>query len=145
MELLIDDSLDDEIKDFLLSLDGVVKVDLNREDYISRLNIDFNNKTNHIIIMKFIELFQKYNYSQLLEFDKGYGGNYKVLKYTINDMCCEYCYKGLVMDLFENNMIKSVKSNFEFNKPVYNIEFIIEYKSEYDEKELIGYINEKYI
>ena len=59
-------------------------------------------------------------------------------------MCCEYCYMGLVMDLFENDKIKSVKSNFDFNKPAFNIEFLIEYNENYSEQELIKYIKEKY-
>ena len=58
-------------------------------------------------------------------------------------MCCENCYKCIVKDLFENNSIKSVKSNFEFNKPVFNIEFIIEYNQNCEEKELIEYIKSK--
>ena len=51
---------------------------------------------------------------------------------------------GLVMDLFENDKIKSVKSNFDFNKPAFNIEFLIEYNENYSEQELIKYIKEKY-
>lgn len=87
--------------------------------------------------MKYIELFQKNKYSILFEFDKGTIGDCRLLKYTIDDMCCEYCYKGLIMDLFENEKIKSVKSNFDFNKPAFDIEFLIEYSEDYSEQELI--------
>ena len=48
-------------------------------------------------------------------------------------MCCDYCYRGLIMDLFENENIKSVKSNFDFNMPAYNIQFIIQYDEKYTE------------
>ena len=50
---------------------------------------------------------------------------FKTLKYTIDDMCCDYCYRGLVMDLFENKKIKSVKSNYNYKMLAFNIEFII--------------------
>ena len=48
------------------------------------------------------------------------------------------------MDLFENHRIKSVKSNYDFKKPAFNIEFTIEYDEKYKEEDLIKYIKEKY-
>lgn len=58
-------------------------------------------------------------------------------------MCCEYCYKGLVQELFENELINSVKSNFDFSKPAFNIKFSIEYDKNYSEDELKKYIEER--
>jgi len=60
-------------------------------------------------------------------------------------MCCDYCYMRLVMDLFENDKIKSVKSNYDFKAHYSNIEFIIEYDEMCEEKDLIKYIKEKYV
>ena len=34
------------------------------------------------------------------------------MKYLINDLCCEYCYKGAIDDLFEIEGIEMVKGNF---------------------------------
>ena len=144
MKLVLDDNISEELKDFLLTQDGILAVKLNRNDDLTVLDIEYNEKTTPIIIMKFIELFQENKYSILFEFDKGTKGNFKVLKHTIDDMCCDYCYRGLVMDLFENKKVKSVKSNFDHTMPAFNIEFIIEYDETYTEKELIDYINEKY-
>lgn len=146
MELTLNDYISDELKDYLLMQNGIIDVVITRinDKYLTKLNIKYNNKTTPEIIMKFIELFQNNKYSILFDFDKGTIGNYKKLQYTIGDMCCHYCYEGLVMDLFENNKIKSVKSNFEFKMPALNIEFIIEYSEDFSEQELIEYINEKY-
>ena len=47
------------------------------------------------------------------------------------------------MDLFENDKVKSVKSNFDYKKPAFDIEFIIEFNDNYSEEELINYIHEK--
>ena len=145
MEIKLDGTINPELKDFLLSQEGITNVEINYDDYFIKLNIKFNEKTNPNIIMKYIELFKKHEYSNLVEFNKEYEGKIKSLKYIIDDMCCEYCYMGFVMDLFENDKIKSVKSNFDFNKPAFNIEFIIEYDEKYNEEELIKYIKEKYI
>ena len=146
MELTLNDYISDELKDYLLMQNGIIDVVITRinDKYLTKLNIKYNNKTTPEIIMKYIELFQNNKYSILFDFDKGTIGNYKKLQYTIGDMCCNYCYEGLVMDLFENSKIKSVKSNFEFKMPALNIEFIIEYSEDFSEQELIEYINEKY-
>ena len=143
MKLILDDLVNEELKEYLLMQDGIVGVEINNKGFLTILNIEYNKKTTPEIIMKYIELFQNNKYSILFEFDKGTIGDFRVLKYTIDDMCCEYCYKGLVMDLFENKKIKSVKSNFDFKKPAFNIEFIIEYDEEYREEELIKYLKDK--
>lgn len=57
-------------------------------------------------------------------------------------MCCEYCYKLLIYKLFKNDQIKLVKSNFDFAKPAFNIELLVEYNETYDEEELKKYIVE---
>ena len=144
MEIKLDGTINPELKDFLLSQEGITNVEIDYDDYFIKLNVKFNEKTNPNIVMKYIELFGKYKYSNLVEFDKEYEGKTKILKYIVDDMCCEYCYMGLVMDLFENDRIKSVKSNFDFKAPAFNIEFIIEYDEKYKEKDLIKYIKEKY-
>jgi len=143
VKLILDDFINEELKEYLLMQDGVDSVVIDNENFLTILNIKYNKKSPPEIIMKYIELFQKNKYSILFEFDKGTIGDFKVLKYTIDDMCCEYCYKGLIMDLFENKKIKSVKSNFDFNKPAFDIELIIEYAKEYNEEKLIKYIKDK--
>ena len=144
MKLILDDNITEELTEYLLTVEGITSVNPSDKNNLTVLDIKYNEKTNPDIIMKYIELFQKNKYSILFEFDKETVGNYKVLKYTVDDMCCDYCYRGLVMDLYENKNIKSVKSNYEYNRPAYNIEFTIEYDNNYKEEELIKYIKEKY-
>ena len=144
MKLILDDFISKELKEYLLMQYGIIDVEFNKKNSLTILDIKHNKKVTSNIIMKYIELFHKNKYSILFEFDKGTLGNFKVLKYIIDDMCCDYCYRGLVMDLFENEKIKSVKSNFDYKMPAFNIEFIIEYDEKYKEKELIEYIKEKY-
>lgn len=144
MKLILNDFINEELKEYLLIQEGIIYVEFNEKNHLTELNIKYNEKTTPNIIMKYIELFQNNEYSILFEFDKGTIGTFKILKYTIDDMCCEYCYRGLVMDLFENENIKSVKSNFDYNMPAFNIEFIIEYNEKYTKEELIEFIKEKY-
>ena len=143
MEIKLAGIVNPELSDFLLSQEGIINVEINYDDYFIKLNIKFNKKTNPNIVMKYIELFEEFKYSNLVEFNKEYENKTKILKYIIDDMCCEYCYMGLVMDLFENDKIKSVKSNFDFNKPAFDVEFLIEYNEDINEQEVIEYIKEK--
>ncbi len=144
MKLYIDDWVSEELREYLLNQEGIIDVIFNKENYLIELDIKFNENTNPNIILKHIELYQNRKYSILFEFDKGTVGNFKTLKYTIEDMCCEYCYKSLVTDLFDNEYVKSVKSNFNSKKFDFNIEFIIEYDEKYKKEDLIEYIKEKY-
>ena len=144
MEIKLDDIVSPELKEYLLTQEGITDVDINYDGYFIKLNIKFNEKTAPIIIMKYIELFEGYKYSNLVEFNKEKIEKFKTLKDTIDDMCCEYCYMDLIWNLFENNKVKSVKSNFDIAKPAFNVEFLIEYSEDYDEQELIEYIKEKY-
>lgn len=141
MKIVLDNVLTEELKEFLLSQNGIISVELLNKDSFSEINIEFDKRITPEIIMKFIDLFENNKYSQMLGFDKKTQGDFKTLKYTIEDMCCEYCYKNLVYELFVNEFVKSVKSNFDFNKPAFNIEFIIEYDQNYKEDDLIKYIN----
>lgn len=143
MKLVLDDILEEELKTYLLTQKGITNVELKDKNLISEINIKYDEIITPKIIMEHIYLFQKNQMPIMLEFDKKTHKNTKKLRYIVDDMCCEYCYKGLVQDLFENEFIVSVKSNFSFNKPAFNIELLIEYDAKYDETKLINYIKEK--
>ena len=144
MKLVSDDFINKEIKEYLLTQEGIIDVELNENHNLTTLDIKYNENITPNIILKYIELFQNRQYSILFEFDKNTKGNFNILEYVIDDMCCDYCYRRLVTDLFENEHIKSVKSNFNYQRPAFNIKFIIEYDNDYTEEELIKYIKEKY-
>lgn len=144
MKLILDDYINEELIEYLLTQTGIIDIKVNKKNNLTELDIKYNEKTTPNIIMKYIELFQNKKYSILFEFDKETIGNYKILEYTIDDMCCDYCYRGLVMDLYENKKVKAVKSNYNHTMPAYDIRFIIEYDEKYTKEELIEYIKEKY-
>ena len=141
MYLLLDDIINDEIKEYLLTQVGINKVKLKKENFKTEINIVYDSNISPLIIMKYIDLFTQSNLPLLLEFNKGLKTKNKKLKYIVNDICCEYCYKGLIMELFENKFINSVKSNFDFYESVFEVELLIEY-SGFTEDEIIQYIKE---
>lgn len=141
MKILLDDILDDEIKEYLLSQNGINSVKLKKKDFKTEVSIECDDNISHLIIMKYIDLFQQNKYPTILEFNKAFKNKTKKLKYVVKDMCCEYCYKSLVMNLFEKEFINSVKSNFDFYKPAFNVELEVEYIN-YTEDELIQIIKD---
>lgn len=143
MKIIIDEVVENDLKEYLLSQNGINKVDYIVKDFISEISIDFDKNITPSIVMKYIDLYLENDYPILLEFNKEIKRDFKILKYTIDDMCCEFCYKFLIEELFNNKNINSVQSNYDFYKPAFNIEFIIEYDTNYKEDELIKYLEEK--
>lgn len=142
MEIVLDNICDDGLKEYLLSQDGILSVNIKIQDFISKLNIEYSDKITSSIIYKYINLYLNEKYPIVLSFDKNSKNQCKLLKYTVEDMCCEWCYKSLVEKLFDNSYIKSVNSNFDFNEPAFNIEFNIEYNPKLNEEELIKFIQD---
>ena len=139
MKTVLDVFKDLELKEFLLTQDGIKSVDINNKDFVIELVIDYDEDITPFIIYKFIKLFNNSDVSCLIFFDKNYNYDIRVLKYAVGDMCCEYCYKGLIEELFMNDNVKSVNSNFDFNN-FYNIELVVEYNKDYNKEELIEFI-----
>lgn len=142
MKLILDDIYEDELENYLLSQKGITDVKIERKDFVSEISVHFDEKLTPMIVFKYIEIFKSDKFPKILGFDKGTIYKYKKLKYLVADMCCEYCYKSLIYELFQNDQIKSVKSNFDFFKPAFNIELLIEYEENYDVEDLKKYIAE---
>ena len=142
MKIILRDILEDEVKDFLLSQEGITKVNLEVTNGNTELDIMHNENTSPELIMKYVELFESSKNSSLIEFDKENNNSSKKLKYTVGDLCCEYCYMNLVRDLYDNKNIKSVKSDFNFKSPALNVGLIVEYDKDYDKDELLDFIDD---
>ena len=142
MKLIIDDFVSPEIKEYLEGQTGIITVGLEDQSDVTIIDVKYNDRTTSEIILKHIELFQNNNFSTLCGFDKDSNDKLKTLTYKIESICCEYCYKGLIREMFKNPNIKSVKSNFDFRNSNKSFELYIEYNADYSEDELINFIKE---
>ena len=79
MKLLLDDILDDEIKEYLLSQNGINSVKLEKKDFKTEISIEYDSNISHLIIMKYIDLFQQNKYPTILEFNKAFKNKNKKL------------------------------------------------------------------
>lgn len=141
MKIILDDNVNNEIQEYLLTQEGILEVKIKEIDLFYEIEIKHNEKTTPLIIMKYIDLFQNNNQFTIMSFNKKMT-NTKKLKYLVEDICCEYCYKGLVRDLFYRKEINSVKSNFDLKEPAYNVELEIEYDKNYKEEDIIKFIKD---
>ena len=142
MKVLLDDFINKELIEYLKTQEGILDVNLNEIDKYIEVEVKHNEKITSNIIMKHIDLFQDNKFSSMLAFDKGLNIKTKKLKYEAGDLCCEYCYKGFVKEVFEDNKIVSFKSNYDIFAPATDIEFEIEYDEKYNEEEIINFIKE---
>ncbi|MBR6072984.1 MAG: hypothetical protein IKP76_01505 [Bacilli bacterium] len=141
MRLIIDDVLNDELVEYLSKQDGIENVKKEKDGYYTVLIMDINDKIYPELIYKHVALFNDYKLSMLIAFDKETEGKYKTLNYRVDDICCEYCYRAFVESCYNNEHIKSVKSDADFSKSVFEVNFIIEYDEVYCEDKLIDFLD----
>lgn len=123
-----------ELKEYLMSLNGISNVIIKDEEQLEiYIKYDSDVITPKIIKMEILLFLDIIKVPSLLVFDKH--PKTKTSSYSIvrNDICCEYCFKGAIDDLFEIEGIEKVNSNF-YEKYLYK---------KYDERENI-IINIKY-
>lgn len=142
MKVILDDFVNKELIKYLKTQEGILDVKLNEIDTYIEVNVNHNEKITPYIIMKHIDLFLESTYPSIIQFNKELNVKTKHMHYEAGDMCCEYCYKGFIKEMFDNNKIISIKSNYDIYNPAIDIKFEIEYDEKYSEEEVINFIKE---
>lgn len=108
------DWINRELDQFLQTQTGIIKSETNLKK--NKIEITYEEeKTTIKIIMNYIRLFLSLQKTPiLLEFNKH--SNNELLEYTITiiDLCCEYCFMGMIEELLEINGIEEVNNDFDF-------------------------------
>lgn len=111
--IVIDNWGHKELKDYLITLNGIKDVYIKVGDYL-KVNAlyDHNIITPKIITMEILLFLDIIKTDSIISFDKH--PQFKTSSYEIirEDICCEYCYKKALSTLFKLDGIESVKSNF---------------------------------
>lgn len=117
LTIIIDYWENKELKDYLMSLKGILDVIIKDEEQL-KLYIKYNPNliTLKIIKMEILLFLDILKTPSILSFDKH--STIKTINYKINkyDICCEYCFKNSIEDLFEIEGIEKVESNFDKEK-----------------------------
>lgn len=117
LTIIIDNWLHQELTDYLLSLNGVLKVQIYEENDFEIITITYDSNFISAIMLK-LEIFAFCDLDRipsLISFDKHSSNKLKKYEMIIKDLCCEYCLKSMIDDLFMIDGIETVDSNFEVN------------------------------
>lgn len=108
------DFLDEELNKYLSSLNGVLfsKVDMEKNEIY--VEYDSSIISIKILKMEIILYLNIKNTPSIVSFDKHFGNNIKKDIIIVDDLCCEYCLKGMIEDLFEYDAIKSAYTDFNY-------------------------------
>ena len=101
-----------ELKDYLLSLNGVKNASIDDEDPDSiTIDIDYDSKkmSPKVLFYEILAFMEEHPLS-LLGFDKHFKDQ-KEYKLVIKDLCCDYCFKGMIEDLFDMKEITKAMSD----------------------------------
>ena len=141
--LILDHPNHKELKDYLLSLNGIKNIRITNINFL-RINITYDdNIIDDEIIKKEIYLFLdlKDNIPYMAGFDKCYSDSLNY-RYILKDICCEYCIKGTIEDLFDTNGIVSAYTNYDQIEFFCDVTFYITYDDTIITKEEINNILE---
>ena len=113
LTLIINDWGHRELKDYLLSLNGVLEVIINDEKQLV-IYIKYNPNLigAKVLKMEILLFLDIKKYPVFFAFDRH--PSFETLEYKIErkDICCEYCFTGAIDELFEIDGIEKVNSNF---------------------------------
>lgn len=140
LTIVIDDWGHKELKEYLMTLNGILDVKIKNDEQLNvYLKYNSNLITPKIIKMEIMLFLDMMKTPSMLSFDKY--TKFKTSNYTIirDDLCCEYCFKGAIEDLFEIEGIEKVQSNFNedyfFKKGEEKITINIKYNPDLIRKE----------
>lgn len=108
------DFLDKELNKYLSSLNGVLfsKVDMEKNEiYVEYDSLVISLK---ILKMEIILYLNIQNTPSIVSFNKHYKKDIKEDVIIIDDLCCEYCLKGMIEDLLVYDAIKSAYTDFNY-------------------------------
>lgn len=128
IKLLLNESIDEQIAKYLLTISGINTVNVNNQE----LTIKYDEQIISLKVIKLeVYLFLDLNFPSILMFDKNYNTQLIIKEYTIADICCKICLLGKIEDLLFVPGIIKVTTDYDFiNK--YHVRLMISY----DEKKI---------
>ena len=131
-----------DFSDYFLSLTGIKNINYKNVDYLE-ITIQYTDDISLERIKLQLELyFNILKIPEMLFFDKHIKKDLKKEQIVIKDMCCEYCIKGTIEDLFDTNGIVSAYTNYDQIEFFCDVTFYITYDDTIITKEEINNILE---
>ena len=120
------DFLNEDLIEYLSSLDGVLNSKINNENNEIYVEYDSSVISLKLLKMEILLYLDITKIPSIVSFDKHNNNNIKKDNIIIEDLCCEYCLNGMIEDLLEIDGIESAYTDFDYvNK--YNVNIFITY------------------
>ena len=130
------------LEEYISSLKGVLQVSIKSDK--EEIYIKYNPQLISIKILKLeILAFMNIKTPSIIAFNKHSKSNTTETIITIKDLCCEYCLKSMIEELFDIDGIESTYSDFDFHNKK-NVLINITYNNNLITKEQITNIETKF-
>lgn len=124
LSLKLDCVIYDEIKNYLLDLNGVYSVKIEKDEITITYDVD---GIDVYMLKNEIELFLEIdNIPSIIGFNKYSQNNLSKYELFINNLCCEHCLKGYIEELLMTDGIEKCSTDYDYvNKK--NVKLFVEY------------------
>lgn len=125
LTLVIDNWSHKELEEYLLSLNGINNVSVQNDKQVV-IDILYDDSIIDLnVIKEEIFLFIDANrVLSLIGFDKHFEKETTKEKLILKDICCEFCLKGTIEELFNNDGVEKIVTDFD---DIYDREFNFEF------------------
>ncbi len=128
LTLKVDCMIDNNLEDYLLSLNGVAEANINDLNEIN-IKYDSNLIGLKVLVMEIILFLNIFKTPSIIAFNKHSKIKPQNYKLTIYDLCCEYCLKNKIEELLFIDGIESACSDFDYEH-MKDVGIFIKYNSE---------------
>ena len=137
------DFLNDDIANYLTSLNGVKLVTIKNDENAIYVEYDSSIISLKFLKMEILLYLDIVKVPSIVAFDKHLKNDIKEENIIIKDLCCEYCLNGMIDDLLEIDGIISAYSDFDYNNK-YDVNIFITYDEKIINKKKILELEEKF-
>lgn len=130
------DFLNDDIANYLTSLNGVKLVTTKKDENEIYVEYDSSIISLKLLKMEILLYLDIIKVPSIVAFNKHLKNDIKEEHIIIKDLCCEYCLNGMIDDLLETDGIISAYSDFDYNNK-YNVKIFITYNEKMINKKKI--------
>lgn len=139
--------INEEIKDYLLQIDGVKDVELISDEICENIKIKYDEELVSIKRIKgeVLLFIDAYKFPIVVSFDKNSNDKLVAYQFIVKDACCEICLAQFFEELLLVNGIE--KASVNYDDSMFNVSINIEYNPrKISEKEILDLQNKfKYL
>lgn len=143
LTIVLDDIIDKELFDYLSSLNGINKVNINYDDSKIYVNYDDKIVSLNVLKLEILSFLKLMNIPSIVAFKKNFENDLVDYTMIINDLCCEYCLKGMIEELLLIDGIMFANSEFNYSNKK-NVKIYIKYDNSIIKEDKLLEINKKF-